>query len=470
MDTSTAEHAPPERPETPAVAAGSAAPRLAGMRAAVTMVGLTLTGVVGLGGFVGADARWLAALGSYITRSGSVPTGVPFAAAPSGHWHNAVVLAQLTFHWLEAAAGDRGLMIAQIVAVGIAVVIMMYDARAAGASPQGAGTAVLIAAIGSVGSLVIARVQLFSIVLFPALLALLRSETRRPSWRLWLAVPLIAVWSNLHGAVLLGVGVLFVYLVFSRARENLRTRVGVALATLVAVCLTPAGLGTISYYHGLLTNQAAARGQGLWAPLSLSSGLDLLLVLAVLALAYQLRRRRPPLWELVAIVLLAIETVQAARSGLWLALLLAVPAAPSLRDRRWWAWLMPPVAALAAIGLVAAVVRGPLANGAGPALVDRALTLAHGSPILADDVIDEQVALAGGRIWAGNPIDAFAKPDQIAYLDWVAGDPGGSAAVGSQIKVAITARSDGAQKLMSRDRAFVEVASDKGAVLFARRP
>ena len=35
---------------------------------------------------VGADAHWLAALGAQIARLGHVPTGVPYAAAPSAGW------------------------------------------------------------------------------------------------------------------------------------------------------------------------------------------------------------------------------------------------------------------------------------------------------------------------------------------------------------------------------------------------
>jgi hypothetical protein len=182
----------------------------------------------------------------------------------------------------------------------------------------------------------------------------------------------------------------------------------------------------------------------------------------------QLRKSRPALWELVVSVGLAVLTVKASRSGVWLVLFLAVPAARGLGTPRFWNWVMPPLGTLALAGLVWGVVRGPLPDGAGSGLVTRAIVLAHGSPILADDVIDEQVALAGGRIWVGNPIDAFNKRDQSTYLDWLAGRAGGARALGPEIRVVLTGTRSPAHRFMVRDTAFVRVASDARSVLFVR--
>src|SRR2546427_6945780 len=69
--------------------------------------------VAALFGTVAADARWLAALGAYVTDHG-IPDFVPYASAPSDGWPNVPVLAELTFHALEAAGGDRALLAAQV--------------------------------------------------------------------------------------------------------------------------------------------------------------------------------------------------------------------------------------------------------------------------------------------------------------------------------------------------------------------
>src|ERR671932_2095720 len=70
---------------------------------------------------IGPDARWLGALGRVVVERGRIPHGVPFAAAPSGDWPNVPVLAELAFRGLTAALGDRGLLLAQLVAGGLAL-------------------------------------------------------------------------------------------------------------------------------------------------------------------------------------------------------------------------------------------------------------------------------------------------------------------------------------------------------------
>src|SRR5919206_697253 len=72
---------------------------------------------------IGPDARWLGALGRVILERGRIPHGVPFAAAPSGDWPNVPVLAELAFRGLTGLLGDRGLLLAQLAAVGVALVV-----------------------------------------------------------------------------------------------------------------------------------------------------------------------------------------------------------------------------------------------------------------------------------------------------------------------------------------------------------
>jgi hypothetical protein len=429
---------------------------------------VVIVGMTAIAGFVGADSRWLAALGHVIMNRGSIPAGVPFAAARTAHWHNAVVLAELVFGSLESTLGDRGLMIAEIIAVAVAVLVLMADARAAGASAEGAGAAVLLGAVGVLTSLTVIRVELFSLALFPILMALLRSDARLPSQRIWLALPLVALWSNLHGAVLVGVAVLIVYLALVRFRQTPIAALGMAVGAIVVLCATPAGIGTIDYYRGLLGNQAAALGTGLWGPLSLSAPLDLLLIAVVVVLAFLVRRSRPPVWEIVVSIGLAAATVHASRSGVWLVMFLVVPAARGVRATRWWNWVMPPLTTVAVVGAVIGVVRGPLDSGASAAMVSRAIALAHGRPILADDVIAEQVALAGGRIWVGDPIDAFTKRDQLIYLKRLAGDPSGGVTVAPGINVVLVTSGSPAQALAAHNTAFAEVSTDGHSDLYVR--
>jgi hypothetical protein len=427
-----------------------------------------IVAVAALLGTVGADAKWLAALGKVIAHRGSIPAGVPFASAPTGHWPNALVLAELIFGGLERTLGDRGLMLAQLLAVAGSMTILARDARAGGAKTAGICAALLLAALGALPSLAIARVQMFSLVLFPVLCALLRAETRCASRRIWLAVPLLALWSNLHGAALLGLAVMIAYLACSRLRREPATAIAVGCASALAICLTPALANTPAYYRGLLTNLAAERGQGMWGPLSPTNPLDLLLAAMAVVLLVRFWRARPQLWEWAVVIALAVLSVQASRNGVWLVLFLVVPAARAIKPKRTWQAVAGPVmaASLAVIGF--AFVRGPAPSGMSRSLMARALVLAHGSPVLAEGQIAEQVALAGGRIWVGNPIDAFSRLDQAEYLDWLAGQPNGRRALKAQVEVVLVSSGSPAQKLMARTPGFVPVGGDRRTTIYER--
>ena len=208
---------------------------------------------------IGADARWLAALGSTIADSGAIPHGVPYASAPSDDWPNVPALAELIVHALVASLGDRGLLFAQVAAVAGAFTFLAVDIRRSGAAGASSAIVLILIAVGSASSLFVIRGQLFSLVLFPAVAFLLRLEARSPSRRIWLAPLVLALWSNLHGAVLVGLAITGAYLVFDRARRATLETVAVLASSLLAVCATPALERTPTYYLGVMQNAAAQR-------------------------------------------------------------------------------------------------------------------------------------------------------------------------------------------------------------------
>jgi hypothetical protein len=434
----------------------------------------TIVGIIAVSALiltVGADARWLAALGHFIAARHAIPDGVPFATAPTAHWPGTIALGELIFHWLEAALGDRGLMVAQLLAVGAGFTALARDAIDRGATRQGTTVALLVGAVGAVSGLAIARAQLFSVALFPILVLLVRAEARQPSRRIWLVVPLIALWSNLHGGVLIGLAVVLVYLLVVRLRPDPLAAIGVGLMSTLAVCFTPAGLHTVDYYHGVLTNVAAQRGQGLWAPLSLSAPLDVTLILATLVLAVlalRSRRTRLAVWELVTIGVLAVLTVRASRSGIWLLFFLVAPAAVTIGARPRWDRYRIPLVAASLVTIVFAIARGPLAGGASPAVITRAISLAQRTPVLAATIPAEQIALAGGHVWIANPLDAFAHADQATYLDWLQGRADGRRALDQGVNVVVVDRGSAADRLMASTPGFGVVQSDQRVKLYVR--
>ena len=421
---------------------------------------------------VGADADWLAALGREIAHSWSIPGGVPFAAVSSAGWHNVPVLGELIFHALQAGLGTRGLVVAQLVAVIACLWLLTTDLRRAAVADAPAALVLILTAFAAAPALLVVRSQLFSLALFPLLVLLLRAEARNPSRRVWLLVPLVALWSNLHGGVLLGVGVAGIYLLFSRGRREPLVVCGVMACMALALFATPALVQTAAYYRGVIGSRAATHGEGLWQPLSLHAPFDVVFLLVVVPLVFLALRSRPNVWERVVIAVLAVAAVRSSRNEVWLALFVAVPAARTLAGSRSWRAVVPSAAASAVTGLlvlvtIAGLTRTPTSTGATPKLLQAAARSAGGTPILADGVDAEQLALAGRRILIGNPLDAFPFHEQRLYLDWLAGRPAGDAEA-TRVRVVLVTKGSAAQNRLALRPDFRELARDKRAVLYVR--
>ena len=422
---------------------------------------------------IGADARWLAALGDAIVRAGAVPHALPYAGAPQAAWHDASALGQLVFYGLESQLGDRGLVLAQTAAAAIALGALALDMQRAHVRDR-AGAGVLVAiVIAAPAAFFVVRAQLFSLALFPVLVLLLRSEAERPSRRIWLAVPLLALWANLHGGVLVGFAALASYLVLRRLRVAVLGTIAVLAASACALVATPAFIDTVRYYAGVLGGEAAATHYGLWAPLSLRDPLDLLFIALALPLVLTALRRRPATWELVVLVALSASAIESRRSGIWLLLFVAPPAALGLQRAAAGRPFLSRRLALVcgcvpALMLVFGLVRAPASNGAGERLIRQAAAAAHRTPILAEPLDAERLALEGHRIWIGNPLDAFPRADQRLYLDWLRGAPAGDRILQAPVRVVLVTRGSAPQLLLSRTAAFREIGHDAHAVLYGR--
>ena len=422
---------------------------------------------------IGADAHWLAALGREIAELGSIPAGVPYAAAPSAGWENAPVLGELVFHGLEATLGDRGLVLALVGAVLLAVAVLALDMRRADAADAPSALVLLLVGVAASQSLLVVRGQLFSLALFPVCVFLLRSQARLPSQAIWLLPLLFAVWSNFHGGVLVGIAVAGAYLLFHRLRRTPWTAIAVLGLSLAAVLATPSLLDTHRYYRGVLGSEAAVGHEGLWAPLSLDMPLDVAFFVAGVPLVLAALAARPGLWELVALAGLAAMTVQAGRNAVWLVVFAAVPAARWLTGARQWR-IRPPraltgaVVAMLAVLLALGLGRSLTPPGAGAALRARAALEAGSTPILADDINAEALALDGRLVWIANPLDAFLLEDQRLYLDWIAGRAAGDRLPAAFPAVLVTADTPPAHRLAGREGWRV-AARDERAVLFVQR-
>jgi hypothetical protein len=431
-------------------------------------------GACALLGSIGADARWLAALGRTILEQGSIPSGVPYAAAPSVDWVNVPVLGELVFHALQVVGGDRGFLVAQLVAVTAALTLLALGMRALGASDAASAVVLMIVFFAAVPSFLIVRAQLFSLVLFCTALLLLRAESRTPSRRVWLLAPLIVLWANLHGGVLVGLAIAAAYLVLERARRE-----PVVAASVLSVCcaglfLTPALLGSGHYYLGVLRSEAAQRGEGLWAPLSVGNPFDVLFIVLAIPLLVFAFRSGSRVWELACIAALAGLTLHAGRNSVWLLCFIAAPAAGGLGKRFLRDFSVSPrtlvlCAWVPAAFLVLGLLQTPQQYGAGKRVRSEAARLAGGRPILADGIDAEQLALDGQPVWIANPLDAFSRQDQRLYLDWLDANPAGDALLRGATAV-VVARGSKPEHRLERDRSFRRAAVDARAAIYVRVP
>ena len=90
------------------------------------------------------------------------------------------------------------------------------------------------------------RPEVFGLLCFTILIALLRAVRRGPFMAFALSVPLVLLWTNLHGSYALGLGLVIVVAIERAVVDATRRRryAAVAIAALVATFVTPAGLAT----------------------------------------------------------------------------------------------------------------------------------------------------------------------------------------------------------------------------------
>ena len=220
------------------------------------------------------------------------------------------------------------------------------------------------------------------------------------------------------------------YLLLSRLRRRPLETLALGVLCLVAVFANPALGRTVTYYAGVLGNEAARRGTELWARPNPANLFDLLLIGTAVVLVVAALWSRPPVWEVVAILGLAVGTATSARHGVWLLMICAAPAArrltrsraatPTAGSNRAVVWAAAVVAVVGCSVLVG--MRLDALNPSGsPALMAAVRQAAGDRVVLADEPVAESLAAEGVRVWMSNPIDAFSRTDQAAYLDFVSG-------------------------------------------------
>lgn len=149
--------------------------------------------------------------GRDLIANGSWPANNVYSySAPDFHWLHHEWLSEVLMAFLFGKLGVAGLKIFKFAcSTGIISFLVLAEAET-GALAISATVALFAAAIILVPSMQF-RPQLFDFLMFSAIVALLARHNYRGAGPLWIAVPIVALWSNLHGGFFMGVVAIGVY-------------------------------------------------------------------------------------------------------------------------------------------------------------------------------------------------------------------------------------------------------------------
>jgi hypothetical protein len=195
------------------------------------------------------------------------------------------------------------------------------------------------------------RPQMFSLLLFAVELYLLEVARTRP--RAALAIPLLMpLWANLHGAFLVGIGLLAIEVaaaLWRRDRPGAVRYLLVTAASVAGLLVNPWGVRVLGYAVSLPANRLVTGMITEWAPTSVHDLTGILVLGAVVVLVVALVRAPAPQKvpeQLLRMALLAGLAFWAVRGVAWFGLALPVALCALARPR-------PPRSALADRGVPA---------------------------------------------------------------------------------------------------------------------
>ena len=318
---------------------------------------------------------WYTLLGGRIVSSSGIPRHDALTVLSHGHtWVDQQWFGQLSFYGLWSAGG-WGLAIAAVVAMYVAAfAVVASEARLGGASER--STAVVVAVCIATGvSNTVLRAQIPAYLLCAVVLALLLGDRRRPGRRVLLVFPLLALWANIHGSVLLGAGLVTMHGLATaaerrRAGAPLRSWAGRAAMFVVlpwpCTLASPYAGGLPGYYRYFTDNKALQHVVSEWAPSTIRGQPMFFAVLGLSLLVLFRQRTAIGLFGWAALLATGFGGLLAARNIVWFSLVAAallprgvdelVPAGAPLAPRRVRLNLGLAVAAAATLLLALSVV------------------------------------------------------------------------------------------------------------------
>ncbi len=189
-------------------------------------------------------------------------------------WSNHEWLTEVAMAVAYNTLGVVGLKLWKFICVAATMLLVVMGLADTRATPTAQLNTLTVVAIATMPQMEF-RPQLFTFVLFAAMLALLARHNYRGLAPLWLIIPMMALWANLHGGFIMGIAVLALYAgaagICDMAAGTGLSRAlclgALTLAAVIATMVTPYGLETWSPVLHALRNPMTRIAVTDWQPL-----------------------------------------------------------------------------------------------------------------------------------------------------------------------------------------------------------
>jgi hypothetical protein len=228
-------------------------------------------------------------VGDFVLDHGYVPTADPFSFTKPGErffalqWLTGVVFAEL-----NRLAGLKGIVLLCGAMIALYLTLLARDMVRRGSSGLIALLLVMVAANASAIHYH-ARPHLFTLLFLVLTAALVASDRKNPSWRIWLTVPIMLLWANMHSGFPAGlalVGLLVAGSALSRDWASVKRYGMVLAAASAAAVVNPNGISLYFHIVKFLNNPWAMDNINEYqSPVFRSEGMYCYMALLFLALA-----------------------------------------------------------------------------------------------------------------------------------------------------------------------------------------
>jgi hypothetical protein len=219
---------------------------------------------------------WMHVLaGKRILHTGHIPLHDLYSYSAWGlPWYNHEWLAEVvlgaSYQWL----GVFGLKLVKPLCTGVTVVALS-EGLSRTAAPPGVQRIVLLAVAAALLPYVQFRPQIFTFALLSVLIAKLATEVYNGPVKLWILIPMFALWANLHAGCLAGLAALVIFTMVIGAQELIAQRklarasifATVTFACALATLLNPLGTGQWKTFIVALTDPLIQATISDWTPL-----------------------------------------------------------------------------------------------------------------------------------------------------------------------------------------------------------